>query len=468
MFDSEWLDIAIGVVFVWFIFSLAVSATNEAINRLLAVRSKQLWLALGQVLDDQRARGILATTFGPLLSGLGRPLHWWRHRNDRAAGTAPSATGGSPKTGLQSFDPRPRGESVTDRDAARTPTATQLLYSTRAVLDLDNKTRPNARTRLSNIPARVFSQALIELGALPPDTGTGTGSAVPTGAPAGAPAAGRTCAADLSAADAAPAIDAGPPPTNLPPPAPSTPKTPDDLANEAVERMLARLPETMQAPLRVLWLSADHKIETFRELVEQWFDAQMVRLTRFYRTQLRIILLIVAAIVTLLALGAGLRADSLRLVSDLQRDQDLRTVLTGLGAQVSDQDLKELGCPTATTGVGAATTSTEATVSTDDICRLKGAQKLQGLVTALKVTDLNLDAQAVPGTPTTAAIAASTSFWNTHNPFWRRLGGINVFGDFWGNWRALAGVLITAVAISFGATFWYDALRRLVGLRSRS
>src|SRR5688572_4372529 len=51
VFDSPWLDIAIGVVFVWFFCSLAVSALNEMVVRLLAVRSKQLWLALNQMLD---------------------------------------------------------------------------------------------------------------------------------------------------------------------------------------------------------------------------------------------------------------------------------------------------------------------------------------------------------------------------------------------------------------------------------
>jgi hypothetical protein len=30
----------------------------------------------------------------------------------------------------------------------------------------------------------------------------------------------------------------------------------------------------------------------------------------------------------------------------------------------------------------------------------------------------------------------------------------------------LLGVLITGVAISFGATFWFDITRRLVGLKS--
>lgn len=50
---SEWLDISVGVVLVWFVFSLVVSATNEAINRLLAIRAKNLWQALNQLLDGK-------------------------------------------------------------------------------------------------------------------------------------------------------------------------------------------------------------------------------------------------------------------------------------------------------------------------------------------------------------------------------------------------------------------------------
>ena len=51
MLSSEWIDIALGVVVVWFLLALAVSAVNEAVIRLLAMRSKQLWLALNQLLD---------------------------------------------------------------------------------------------------------------------------------------------------------------------------------------------------------------------------------------------------------------------------------------------------------------------------------------------------------------------------------------------------------------------------------
>ena len=40
---SSWLDIAIGVAGVWFLLAVFVSAINELIVRILALRSKQLW-----------------------------------------------------------------------------------------------------------------------------------------------------------------------------------------------------------------------------------------------------------------------------------------------------------------------------------------------------------------------------------------------------------------------------------------
>jgi hypothetical protein len=35
----------------------------------------------------------------------------------------------------------------------------------------------------------------------------------------------------------------------------------------------------------------------------------------------------------------------------------------------------------------------------------------------------------------------------------------------WRHWLAFLGVLITGVAISFGSTFWYGVLKRVVGFR---
>ena len=49
------LDVVIGLVFVWFLLSLAVSAVNETFAWLTRVRAKQLWQAVARVVDDKVA-----------------------------------------------------------------------------------------------------------------------------------------------------------------------------------------------------------------------------------------------------------------------------------------------------------------------------------------------------------------------------------------------------------------------------
>ncbi|MFT7649985.1 MAG: hypothetical protein ACI8Y4_004750 [Candidatus Poriferisodalaceae bacterium] len=54
------LDVVIGLVLVFFVFSLVASGIHEAETRMLATRSKQLWRALGTLLDGEirRVRGM--------------------------------------------------------------------------------------------------------------------------------------------------------------------------------------------------------------------------------------------------------------------------------------------------------------------------------------------------------------------------------------------------------------------------
>src|SRR5438105_4075646 len=106
--SSEWLDIAIGVVLVWFLFSLVVSATNEAMNRVLAIRAKNLWQALDQLLDGATTpHGLIVNTFGLL-----RPT-----------------------------DHRPN-------DPASQATVTHQLYGTKTVQALESHPESNKKTRI--------------------------------------------------------------------------------------------------------------------------------------------------------------------------------------------------------------------------------------------------------------------------------------------------------------------------------
>ena len=330
MFNSEWLDIAISVVLVWFLFALVVSAVNEGVVRLLAIRSKQLWRALAQMLDGSESpTGLLRNVAG---------LPAWKSRPAN-----PHPGGGSP---------------VTDK-----------LYATAAIQALENRTRPDQPTRIHDIPATVFSQSLLEL--------------------------------TLSAHG----------------------EGPIDKIKSYVDG-LGDIP--LKAHLQVLLATANNDVNQFRAGVERWFNGQMSRLSAIYRAQVRIILALLGILVAVAGFGLGLRSDALRLVSDLQHDRDLRTLVVGAATDAANSDLaKAGGCDPATAPNRAA-------------CQLKGVSTLK-----------NINLSFHDSTPTASA------------PLGQRFG----FLLPWRHWRAFVGVLITGVAISFGSSFWYNILKRLVGLR---
>src|SRR6266571_353934 len=53
MFGSGIVDLVIGMLFVFLVFSLLVSGVNETIMRIVAWRSRHLWRALRQLLDGE-------------------------------------------------------------------------------------------------------------------------------------------------------------------------------------------------------------------------------------------------------------------------------------------------------------------------------------------------------------------------------------------------------------------------------
>jgi hypothetical protein len=112
--NTEWLDIGIGVVSMWFLLALVVTAVNEGLVRVLALRAKQLWKALAQMLDGtEQPTGRLASVVN---------LARWPWR--------PS-------------DPHPGGGAP----------ASAKIYGTSVVQVLENRTRPRQATRIHHQPA---------------------------------------------------------------------------------------------------------------------------------------------------------------------------------------------------------------------------------------------------------------------------------------------------------------------------
>ncbi|MEV4104092.1 hypothetical protein AB0J42_27900 [Nonomuraea sp. NPDC049649] len=135
---SAYLDLALGLVLAFLLLSLLVSGLNEAIVRLLAIRSKFLWAYLRDTLDDDAPKG----------------RSWLPSGARDVFAALPFAR-----------DPRPAHET---RPAPPEPAAddglTQSLYE--RVREIDHPTR--GRTSIADLPPGRFSGAVMELAATEP------------------------------------------------------------------------------------------------------------------------------------------------------------------------------------------------------------------------------------------------------------------------------------------------------------
>ncbi len=141
--------------------------------------------------------------------------------------------------------------------------------------------------------------------------------------------------------------------------------------------------------------------------VERWFDSSMERVSGWYRRKSQIALLVIAVIV-----AVGLNASALRIVERLEKEPTVRATLVAQAEAAKEE------------------------VTTED--NLKEAGK------AASGAYDKLEAMKVP------------LLW----------GGENVPSGVSGWVTNVLGWLLTIVAISLGAPFWFDALGKLANLRT--
>lgn len=131
MFDNSIFDVVIGLVFVFFVFSLAVSGINELVRKILNTRAKALWEAISRILNETDA-----------------------------APQPESVTASLP-------EPPQRTSSVAttlSADGATTTSASLAtqLYDHPIIARLD-PTRLNKPSRITHIPPSEFARALVDI-----------------------------------------------------------------------------------------------------------------------------------------------------------------------------------------------------------------------------------------------------------------------------------------------------------------
>lgn len=138
---SAYIDLALGLVLAFLLLSLLVSGLNEAIVRILAIRSKFLWAYLRDTLDGDAPKG----------------RSWLPTRVREVFASLPFAR-----------DPRPEHDArpapMPGEPAEDSPGMTLQLYE--RVREIDHPVR--GRTGISDLPPERFSVAMMELAASSP------------------------------------------------------------------------------------------------------------------------------------------------------------------------------------------------------------------------------------------------------------------------------------------------------------
>jgi len=272
----------------------------------------------------------------------------------------------------------------------------------------------------SYIPAQKFVIALLDNAApsavrapppLPPDPQT----LISGGPPAPAQPDGPKASPPLPDGVAAAADPTGEAAEAVPPAvAPGTPPAIDWPAKIG-EELDAIVDKELKTALCSLWNAASFNVIGFRAGVEEWFNHTMDRASGWYRVQTQVILLVFG-----LAIAIGLNVDTVRVTQRLWSDGALRAAVA--------EEVKKLPPPPPPTTV--ASSPPDAGQLGNQVDQI---QKDLGRVNALRLP-LGWSNGATPR------------------------GGFQYL-------RALLGWVITAIALSLGAPFWFDLLSKVAALR---
>lgn len=169
---------------------------------------------------------------------------------------------------------------------------------------------------------------------------------------------------------------------------------------------------------------ARNDLETLKANLAKWFDDAMDRLSGRYKRSAQMLSLLLG-----LAVALALNADSIAVAKALWHDQSLRGRIVDIAAETVTKNLADTRCANPGADPAAA-----------DVA--KQAQCLIG--------ELNQRMDALRAFPIGWPDAARAT----------DSGGVLT-------WLALkiAGLIWTGLALSLGATFWFDMLQKVVGLR---
>jgi len=226
--------------------------------------------------------------------------------------------------------------------------------------------------------------------------------------------------------------------TEIGTPPPSTP--------QQIIEALDRLPKDQQhlkTTLTVLLHDAGPDVEAFKKMLEQWFEGAMERVSGWYKRRTQWILMVFAVGLTIWT-----NCDTVSLANTLWRDPVIRSSLVSQAQQYVDQQRKEaVATKTAPLTEGPPPPPAEAPADAPDY--EDASEKFEKSMKAVRGMGIPLgwgtkDDPNDKREPIPADVSAA-------------IGAVAQHGLGW---------LLTALAISLGAPFWFDMLNKIVSIRS--
>jgi hypothetical protein len=170
------------------------------------------------------------------------------------------------------------------------------------------------------------------------------------------------------------------------------------------------------------------KLDAARKSMEHWFDNSMGKLTELYKKETREVIFVVGFL-----LCVFLNLDTIMMVKTLYQNEALRSTVAAAAVEKSEQELRVPGGKKVTKTI---ITDTAKTLEKEVEDLREGLEQLGFPIGWKFGVTLAEDPRALPDDDDTL------------------------------NWiYKILGILITTVAISLGAPFWFDLLRKLVSFR---
>jgi hypothetical protein len=209
-------------------------------------------------------------------------------------------------------------------------------------------------------------------------------------------------------------------------------------------------PETLTF-LKSLWTDAQGDVEKYKTLLEQWYDDTMERVSGWYKMEIQLILFCIG-----LFLAVFFNIDTISIATKLSHDPRLASQLAN-NASVYLQTHKELGNQLKINAAKQADTTIAKNITSSDLDSISEYMVVQ----SKKLID-------------SANVMIKTDIASTNELLglgWKYAGSkendkkcISISDNF--HWWTIIGWLITALAISLGAPFWFDLLYKFISLRN--